>query len=622
MNLSLSELRRRGVLGAVTAYAVVAAGGLQLADIVVHGMDLPPWTMRALIWIAALGLLATAVISWFFDLTRRGFVLTQAPPRSPRQISPGPATPAPATAPPQAALEKGATLANGRYRIERELGAGGMGRVLAAMDTRLGRRVAIKVVTGAHEPERVRRFEQEARMAGSLEHPNVLAVYDLGEEDGVPFLVTELLEGHTLRTVLAKGPLPPAQAHNLGLQLARGLAAAHGRGVVHRDLKPENVFVTEDGRLKILDFGLAKLVTPAEGDRALTVSGAIFGTPGYLSPEQARGEKAGPPSDVFSAGAILYEMLSGRRAFRGRSLIEAGHATLTAQPDPLPVSAPQGLAAVVSRALEKEPSRRFADGAGMARALESLGQGAPVAAAPRRRSTRSVLALATVAILAAFCSGVIVQRRSSRQRRAELERRTGLPPQPAVPGVSPIPPVPKPPVFDEKQFKQQLGEHLRAVLRQPEASLGVITGARAVANAGRPKQAEDMLRAQADRNPGDIRSHLELYALLRRSGRAEQAKNEAARYVRELDDEDWPAPLVRVYAGQESEDAALKTAGEADEDEKPSQLCQAYYYLALLRATGGDRAGARSLFQKALEQATRDVEAKFAAEELRALDRR
>src|SRR2546429_8943771 len=228
-------------------------------------------------------------------------------------------------------LEAGAVLA-GRYHLERELGKGGMGRVLIARDEKRGRRVAVKVVTAAHDPGRVQRFEQEARAAGSLEHPNVLAVYDLGEEDGVRFLVTELLEGHTLRTVIDGPRLPPAQVQGLAVQLARGLAAAHVRGIVHRDLKPENLFLTDDGRLKILDFGLARLSSDDERGPALTVTGAIFGTPGYLSPEQARGEKAGAPSDIFSAGAILYELLSGRRAFPGASLIESGHLTLNAQP--------------------------------------------------------------------------------------------------------------------------------------------------------------------------------------------------------------------------------------------------------------------------------------------------
>src|SRR6185295_18645815 len=305
------ELRRRGVLGALTAYGVAAAGALQLADIVVHNLDLPGWTVRALIWFAVAGFVATGVVSWFYDLTRRGFVRTQGPAdRAPTPATPRGATlPTPQPPPVPRELGSGAVLA-GRYSIERELGKGGMGRVLVARDQKLGRRVAVKVVTAAHDPARIRRFEQEARTAGALEHPNVLAVYDLGEQDGVPFLVTELLEGHTLRTVIDGPRLPPPQVQGLALQLARGLAAAHARGIVHRDLKPENLFLTDDGRLKVLDFGLARLTTDDDQGPGLTVTGAIFGTPGYLSPEQARGEKAGPPSDVFSAGAVIYELLS------------------------------------------------------------------------------------------------------------------------------------------------------------------------------------------------------------------------------------------------------------------------------------------------------------------------
>ena len=367
MTAVFGELRRRGVLGALAAYAVAAAGALQLADIVVHNLELPGWTVRALIWLAAAGFIATGVVSWFYDLTRRGFVRTQ----SPVDRAPTPATPQKPTLPtPQPpilprVLEAGAVLA-GRYHLEHELGKGGMGRVLVARDEKLGRRVAVKVVTAAHDPARVRRFEQEARTAGALEHPNVLAVYDLGEQDGVPFLVTELLEGHTLRTVIDGPRLPPSQVQGVALQLARGLAAAHARGIVHRDLKPENLFLTDDGRLKILDFGLARLSANDEEGPGLTVTGAIFGTPGYLSPEQARGEKAGPPSDVFAAGAVVYELLSGKRAFPGSSLIEAGHATLNTHPPPLPAAVPPGLAAVVTRSLQKDPARRYASGEDLA----------------------------------------------------------------------------------------------------------------------------------------------------------------------------------------------------------------------------------------------------------------
>ncbi|MCA1829379.1 MAG: serine/threonine protein kinase, partial [Myxococcales bacterium] len=351
MSAFFGELRRRGVLGAVLAWGVASAGALQLADIVVHNLDLPGWTVRALIWVAVLGLPVVAVVSWFYDLTRRGLVRTQAPPSSPQT----PRAMTPRTSPAAGASEKIApgTLLAGRYRVEGELGKGGMGRVLTAVDDRIGRRVAVKVVTGAHDPARVARFEQEARTAGSLEHPNVLAVYDLGEHDGVPFLVTELLHGHTLRTLIDKGPLSPGQAHDLALQLARGLAAAHARGIVHRDLKPENLFVTTDSRLKILDFGLARLIESADGP-GLTQTGAVFGTPGYLSPEQARGEKAGPPSDVVAAGAVIYEMLSGRRAFPGGSLIEAGHAALTVDPPPLSMTISPALEGAVFHALAKD----------------------------------------------------------------------------------------------------------------------------------------------------------------------------------------------------------------------------------------------------------------------------
>lgn len=331
-------------------YAVIAAGGLQIADIVVHALALPSWTLRALVWLSAVGLPTTFVISWFWDLTRHGFVRTVMPSDrgTPGPLpSPHPEHFAEAAAALQA-MGPGGVLA-GRYRIERELGAGGAGRVLAAQDLRLGRRVAIKLVTSAHDPARVRRFEQEARTAGSLEHPNVVAVYDLGEQDGIPFLVTELLEGQTLRKVIESGPLPPEQVHGLALQLARGLGAAHASGVVHRDLKPENLFLTRGGR-------------------------------------------SGPQSDVFSAGAVLYELLTGKRAFPGASLVEAGHAAITFDPPPLPGGVPPQLAAVVARALQKDPDQRFADGAALAEALERSGlEPAPVrkgARGRRRASTR------------------------------------------------------------------------------------------------------------------------------------------------------------------------------------------------------------------------------------------
>jgi serine/threonine protein kinase len=209
-----------------------------------------------------------------------------------------------------------------RYRIDRELGQGGMGRVLGAFDLKLERPVAIKVLApGAHGDDDLRRLEQEARAAGSLNHPNVLTVYDLGTDAAGPYIVSELLEGTTFRARLGKGPLPREEAVAYMLQLASGLAAAHGKGIVHRDLKPENLFLCADGRLKILDFGIAKLSGPALRETLAatgvrTQEGTILGSVGYMSPEQVRGEPADARSDLFAAGAILYEMISGTRLSR------------------------------------------------------------------------------------------------------------------------------------------------------------------------------------------------------------------------------------------------------------------------------------------------------------------
>jgi serine/threonine protein kinase len=229
-------------------------------------------------------------------------------------------------------LEPGTTLAH--YRIERQIGQGGMGEVYRAQDPRLRRDVAIKVLPEAfaQDPERLRRFEQEARAASALNHPNILTVHDVGIQGATHYLVTELLDGQSLRDALRDGPLSISQALDFGVQIARGLAAAHEQRIVHRDLKPENLFVTTDGRLKILDFGLARLATPRESEpdmsaetatKGLTRSGIVLGTVGYMAPEQVRGEEADSHSDIFAFGCVLYEMLAGRRPFTGASAADA-----------------------------------------------------------------------------------------------------------------------------------------------------------------------------------------------------------------------------------------------------------------------------------------------------------
>ena len=241
------------------------------------------------------------------------------------------------------ALETGSRL--GPYEIVGLLGSGAMGEVYRARDPRLEREVAIKVLLEeVADRKQLGRFEQEARAAGALNHPNVLAVYDVGTHDGAPYVVSELLEGQTLRARLEGGPLPVRRALDYALEIARGLAAAHDKGIVHRDLKPDNVFVTNDGRIKILDFGLAKLTRPTPpvrkgnqgtGPRA-TESGVVLGTVGFMSPEQVRGEAVDHRSDIFSFGALLYEMLTGVRAFQRDNAVETMNAILKDDPPSCP----------------------------------------------------------------------------------------------------------------------------------------------------------------------------------------------------------------------------------------------------------------------------------------------
>ena len=273
----------------------------------------------------------------------------------------------------------------GPYEIVASLGAGGMGEVYRAKDPRLGREVAIKVLPSyfCRDGDRLRRFEQEARAAGALNHPNILAVYDVGTHDGAPYLVTELLEGMTLRERLGGEALPARKATDFAAQIADGLAAAHDKGIVHRDLKPENIFVCRDGRMKILDFGLAKLIAPEAGDATRTDlglkdetgAGVVLGTAGYMSPEQVRGEKADQRSDIFSFGVVLYETLSGRRAFTGRSAADRASAILKDDPPDLRSTGrmvPAGLERIVRHCLEKNPEERFQSAHDLAFHLETL----------------------------------------------------------------------------------------------------------------------------------------------------------------------------------------------------------------------------------------------------------
>src|SRR3984957_10094414 len=319
----------------------------------------------------------------------------------------------------QVTLTPGTKL--GDYEVQKLLGSGGMGEVYRARDLRLRRDVAIKVLPSllSSEKERLRRFEQEAQAAAALNHPNILAVFQMGTYQGAPYLVSELLEGETLRGPINRGPLPARKTIDYGVQIAHGLAAAHEKGIVHRDLKPENLFATKDGRIKILDFGLAKLKQPepirqhsaptAGGNP--TEPGTVMGTAGYMSPEQVRGKDVDHRTDIFAFGAILYEMLTGKRAFHKTTAADTMSAILNEEPPSVSKVAPNvppALQRTVHRCLEKSPEQRFQSASDLAFALEALSDSAVTplprvgTAAPAMRNWRTVaIAIAAAALFVA-----------------------------------------------------------------------------------------------------------------------------------------------------------------------------------------------------------------------------
>ena len=282
----------------------------------------------------------------------------------------------------------------GRFEIVAPLGVGGMGEVFRGRDAELGRDVAIKVLPAqyASDPARVERFAAEARATAALDHPNIVVVHEVGSHDGYPYMVAELLEGDTLREVMRGGALPTHRAIDIAVQIARGLEAAHARGIVHLDLKPTNVFVTRDGTVKLFDFGIAKLVElgatdPVGEDDTSPDTEAAVGTAGYMAPEQVRGLPAGPRADLFSLGCVVYEMLAGRQAFAGRTAAERLAGILHEDPPSLAglqTRVPQGLARVVERCLEKRPEDRFSSAHDVAIALQAAGSSG---ARPAIRST-------------------------------------------------------------------------------------------------------------------------------------------------------------------------------------------------------------------------------------------
>jgi len=340
------------------------------------------------------------------------------------------------------ALTPGTKL--GPYEIQSPLGAGGMGEVYRARDLRLGRAIAIKVLPEslATDRERLRRFEREAKAVAALNHPNIVSVHDIGEQGGIHYIVTELLDGQTLREKLDQGPISSKRAIDYALQIAQGLAAAHEKGVVHRDLKPANLFVNADGRVKILDFGLAKQNLPAaqadsDGvtlppDATPTMPGMAMGTAGYMSPEQVRGEGVDHRTDIFSFGAVLYEMLCGRRAFQQSTAVETMTAILREDPPEFAATEtpiPAGVERIVRRCLEKSPEQRFQSVKDLAFALDALSGSSQTTAsqaaiAPPRSKLWPVAAAAAVIALtiAAYFAGARGGGETARFERVTFQR--------------------------------------------------------------------------------------------------------------------------------------------------------------------------------------------------------
>ncbi|MEA2464128.1 MAG: hypothetical protein QOJ98_1875, partial [Acidobacteriota bacterium] len=321
-------------------------------------------------------------------------------------------------------IHKGASL--GPYEILAQIGAGGMGEVWRARDKRIGRDVAVKVLPESFTEgdEQLWRFEQEARAAGGLNHPGLVTIFDVGTTNGSPYIVMELLEGETLRDTIDKAALAPLQLRKVldyATQIASALAVAHEKGIIHRDLKPENLFLTTEGRVKILDFGLAKLAAESAeagvtGKAARrTSAGIVVGTPGYMSPEQARGQALDHRTDIFSLGSVLYELLSGRPAFDCTSAIETMHAVLNTEPPPLQAVAPNtppALDAIVAHCMEKNPRERFQSARDLAFQLRMLQdvQGSSVTTERREllRTSRGLwprAAIAAAVLLLALAGG-------------------------------------------------------------------------------------------------------------------------------------------------------------------------------------------------------------------------